>query len=110
MIDLPDFLVKDRISKIAAGVEVPINYNKPLPDTYMVAELSECTMLYFQSEPYENPDDFGNRIGQVFKAIESYNLERYSYKSANDIAPTLNLGAEPEIGAKVAVPVVKIDE
>lgn len=107
LIDLPDFLVNDRISKIATGVEVPIDYNKPLPEGYKVAELTECIMLYFQSEPYENSDDFGNRIGQVFKAIESYNFERYGYQSASDIAPTLNLGAEPEIGARVAIPVFK---
>lgn len=107
LIDLPDFLVKDGISKVAAGVEVPIDYDKPLPGGYKITELEECIMLYFQSEPYENPDDFGDRIGQVFKAIENYNLERYGYKSASDIAPTLNLGAEPEIGARVAIPVLK---
>ena len=65
-------------------------------------------MLYFQSEPYDNPDDFGKYIGQVFKAIEKYNLERYDYKYATSIAPTLNLGAEPEIGARIAIPVESI--
>lgn len=108
LIDLPDFLVKDGISKIASGVEVPIDYNKPLPDGYKTSELEECTMLYFQSEPYADSDDFGNRIGQVFKAIENYNPERYGYKSARDIAPVLNLGAEPEIGARIAIPVLMI--
>ena len=107
LIDLPDFLVDEDISKVAAGVEVPIDYDKPLPGGYKIAELEECIMLYFQSEPYENPDDFGDRIGQVFKAIESYNLERYGYNSASNIAPMLNLGAEPEIGARVAIPVLK---
>ncbi len=107
LIDLPDFLVKNGISKVATGVEVPLEYDKSLPDGYKVAELPECTMLYFQSEPYKNPDDFGNRIGQVFKAIENYNLECYGYKLAKHIAPTLNLGAEPEIGARVAIPVIR---
>ena len=105
LIDLPDFLQENGISKIAAGVEVPIDYEKPLPDGYSVAELPECVMLYFQSEPYDNPDYFGKYIGLVFKAIENYNLERYGYRSATSIAPTLNLGAEPEIGARVAIPV-----
>lgn len=108
LIDLPDSLQKKGISKIAAGVEVPIDYNKALPDGYEVAELPECVMLYFQSEPYDNPDDFGKYIGQVFKAIENYNLERYGYKYATSIAPTLNLGAEPEIGARIAIPVESI--
>ncbi len=108
LIDLPDSLQKKDISKIAAGVEVPLDYEKPLPDGYEVAELPECVMLYFQSEPYDNPDDFGKYIGQVFKAIENYNLERYGYKHAASIAPTLNLGAEPEIGARIAIPVERI--
>ena len=64
-------------------------------------------MLYFQSEPYENPDDFGKYIGQVFKAIGNYDFERYDYALANDIAPSLNLGAETKIGARIAIPVKK---
>ena len=108
LIDLPDSLQQKGISKIAAGVEVPIDYKKTLPDGYEVAELPECVMLYFQSEPYDNLDDFGKYIGQVFKAIKNYNFERYGYKYATSIAPTLNLGAEPEIGARIAIPVESI--
>lgn len=108
LIDLPDSLQEEGISKIAAGVEVPIDYEKPLPDGYKVAELPECVMLYFQSEPYDNPDDFGKYIGQVFKAVENYDFKRYGYKNATSIAPTLNLGAEPKIGARIAVPVEHI--
>ena len=107
LLELPDFLHENGISKTASGVEVPLDYEKPLPDGYKIAELPECTMLYFQSEPYENPDDFGKYIGQVFKAIENYDFERYGYVLANNIAPSLNLGAETEIGARIAIPVLK---
>lgn len=105
LIDLPDFLHENGISKIASGVEVPLDYEKPLPDGYKIAELPECIMLYFQSEPYENPDDFGKYIGQVFKAIEHYDFERYGYVLANNIAPSLNLGADTRTGARIAIPV-----
>ena len=105
LIDLPDFLHEKGISKIASGVEVPLDYEKPLPDGYEIAELPECIMLYFQSEPYENPDDFGKYIGQVFKAIEHYDFERYGYVLANNIAPSLNLGADTRTGARIAIPV-----
>ena len=105
LIDLPDFLQKKGISKIAAGVEVPLDYEKPLPDGYKIAELPECTMLYFQSGPYENPDDFGKYIGQVFKAIEHYDFERYGYVLANNVAPSFNLGADTRTGARIAIPV-----
>lgn len=107
LIDLPDFLHENGISKIAAGVEVPLDYGKPLPDGYRIAELPECVMLYFQSQPYENPDDFGKYIAQVFHAIETYDFGRYGYEPANHIAPSMNFGAETEIGARIAIPVSK---
>lgn len=107
LIELPYFLQEPGISKIAAGIEVPFYYEKPLPDGYKMAELSECTMLYFQSVPYDNPDDFGKYIGQVFKAVENYDLKQNGYQLANDLAPVFNFGATPEMGARVAIPVRK---
>ncbi len=107
IVDLPEFLQEEGFSKIASGVEVPYDYDKPLPDGYKIAELSECIMLYFQSEPYDNPDDFGKYINQVYKAIENYRLEHYGYIPANDIAPWLNFGAETETGARIAIPVTR---
>ena len=108
LIELPKSLQTHNISRIAAGVEVPLSYEKPLPKNFHVATLPECVMLYFQSEPYDNPDDFGKYIGQVFKAIEKYDLAHYGYQSAIDIAPMLNFGAEPDTGARVAIPVQNI--
>ncbi len=64
-------------------------------------------MLYFQSEPYEDPDDFGKYIGQVSKAVENYDFGRYGYVLADDIAPSLNFGAETKTGARMALPVRK---
>lgn len=108
LMELPATLQEKGISKIAAGVEVPLDYEKPLPEGYKVAGLPECVMLYFQSEPYDDPDDFGKYIGQVLKAAQSYDFERYGYKLATAIAPTLNLGAEPKIGARIAIPAQRI--
>ena len=107
LLELPDFLQTKGESKIASGVEVPPDYEKPLPAGYRVAELQECIMLYFQSGPYENPDDFGTVIAQVLKAAKNYDFERYGYRPANQIAPTFNLGADPKIGARIAIPVIK---
>ncbi len=47
ILELPDFLHEEGYSNIASGVEVPLDYSKPLPDGYKTAELSECIMLYF---------------------------------------------------------------
>ncbi len=108
LIELPDFLVEGGFSKIAAGIEVPINYNKPLPQQYKIAELSECTMLYFQSEPYEKQEHFGIAIESVYAAVNKYKPELYGYKFAYDKAPSFNLGAQPETGGKLAIPAVKL--
>ena len=50
-------------------------------------------------------DDFGKYIGQVFKAIEHYDFERYGYVLANNVAPSFNLGADTRTGARIAIPV-----
>lgn len=107
LLELPRFLTEAGMSRVAAGVEVPLDYAKPLPEGYRVAELEPCTMLYFQSEPYENPDDFGKYIGQVFKAIENYDLARHGLAPAEDLAPEFNFGAETHSGARAAIPVVR---
>lgn len=108
LIDLPDFLVENGFSKIAAGVEVPLDYNKVLPTQYKVAELLPCTMLYFQSEPYEKQEDFCIAIESAYNAISKYNPTLYGYKFSYDIAPSFNFGAEMTTGAKIAVPVLHI--
>lgn len=107
LLDLPEFLQEEGFGETASGVEVPYDYDKPLPEGYTIAELPECIMLYFQSEPFENPDDFGIYIGQVFKAKDNYNFERYGYKVAKNIAPFFNFGAQTEVGARIAIPVTK---
>ena len=107
LIDLPDYLIVEGMSSTACGIEVPLSYDKPLPSEYKTAELDECIMLYFQSEPYDNPDDFGEYIGKVFRAIENYDFERYGYKTAYNLAPYMNFGAETNTGARVAVPVIR---
>lgn len=106
LIELPDKLVENGFSKIAAGVEVPLDYDKELPETYKTVELPECIMLYFQSEPYENEDDFCKAIEITYAAIGKYNPAVYGYKFAYDIAPSFNFGADTSTGARIAVPVI----
>lgn len=109
LIELPDRLVQPGFSKIASGIEVPSNYNKELPEQYKVVELPECIMLYFQSEPYENEEDFCKAIESTYVAIGKYNPALYGYKFAYDIAPSFNFGADTSTGARLAVPVLCMD-
>lgn len=107
LIELPDFLVRTEFSRIAAGVEVPFAYDKPIPEGYEVAELSECVMLYFQSEPYEDENDFCRAIESVYAAIDRYHPESFGYTFAHHIAPRFNFGADTNTGAIIAVPAIK---
>lgn len=104
LIELPDVLVESGFSKIAAGIEVPLEYDKRLPESYKVTELSECLMLYFQSEPYEKEEDFGEAIESVYKAVDKFRPGLYGFEFAYDIAPSFNFGADAGIGARIAVP------
>jgi len=108
ILELPKTLIKNGTSACAAGVEVPYDYDKSLPDGYEMFDLEACTMLYFSGMPFENDEDFGKAIGVVFEAIESYKPELYGYAFTDNIAPKFNFGATGKIGAKMAVPVISL--
>lgn len=104
---LPGFLIAPDTDGHGFFVEVPLDYNKPVPQGYEIAELPPATYLYFCGLPFENHDDFPIAIGFVNEAIEGYPFEKYGWE-ISDNAPYLGMGAEPETGARTAVPVRKI--
>ncbi len=104
LLELPDRFVEHGFSKIAAGVEVPLNYDKELPEQYKIVELPECIMLYFQGEPYENEENFSKAIESLSMAIRKYNPALYGYQFAYDVAPSFNFGADTSTGARFAIP------
>lgn len=104
---LPKFLIKPGTGGYGFFVEVPLNYSKPLPDGYEIAELPPCTYLYFNGMPFEDENDFPTAIGILNEAIEAYPFERFGWKKS-DNAPVLGMGAEAETGARTAIPVEKV--
>jgi len=104
---LPKFLIQPNTNGYAFFVEVPLDYCKPIPDGYEIAELPPCTYLYFNGMPYEDPNDFPIAIGIVNEAIEHYPFERFGWEKSDD-GPYLGMGAEAETGARTAVPVRRI--
>lgn len=104
---LPDSLIQPGKGEEAFFVEVPLSYNKPVPAGYEVAELPPCTYLYFNGQPFADGNDFPLAIGIVDEAIGSYPFARFGWKISHN-APYLGMGAEPETGARIAVPVEKI--
>ena len=51
LLTLPARLIRDGASSCAAGVEVPEDYSKPLPEGYEAGGLPPSGMLYFQGVP-----------------------------------------------------------
>ena len=105
LLTLPDNLVKSGTSNTAAGVEVPADYTKPIPEGYDIIDLPACTMLFFQGSPYENEDDFCIAIGITWEAIDRYDPTLYGYNFAPELAPRFNFGANAKTGALQALPV-----
>lgn len=104
---LPKSLIKPGTNGTGFFVEVPLEYDKPLPEKYEIAEIPPCTYLYFTGMPYEDPDAFPKAIGTVIRAIETYPFERFGWKRS-DNGPCMNMGAEMDTGARMTVPVEKL--
>jgi len=107
LLTLPPNLVKPGTSNTAAGVEVPADYAKAVPEGYDIIDLPACTMLYFNGAPYEDEEDFCKAIEIVFEAIENYDPANYGWQHAPEQAPRFNFGACAAKGAKLAVPIAK---
>lgn len=104
---MPQFLIHPGTTGNAFFVEVPLDYNKPLPAGYEIAELPPCTYLYFNGMPFDDQNDFPIAIGILNEAIEKYPFERYGWRKSEN-APVLGMGAEAETGARAAIPVERI--
>lgn len=105
ILELPESLRVQGYSSVAAGIELPLDYSKKIPDNCELVELEACMMLYFQSEKFEKDEDFCIAINSVFKAIDNYDISSYGYEFAPELAPKFNYGASKERGAKIALPI-----
>jgi hypothetical protein len=104
LLTLPQNLVVAGTSDTAAGVEVPAEYSKPIPDGYDIIDLPPCVMLFFNGAPYEDENDFCIAIGIVSEAVGGYKPELYGWQTAPELAPRFNFGAEEALGARMAIP------
>jgi AraC family transcriptional regulator len=107
LLDLPPVLQKEGMSPVAAGVELPQGYSGAVPDGCALLSLPACDMMFFQSAPFENEDDFPKAIGEVWAVMEQYDPTLYGYAYAPELAPRYNFGADSKTGARMAVPVIR---
>ncbi|MFA5006030.1 MAG: helix-turn-helix domain-containing protein [Candidatus Izemoplasmatales bacterium] len=101
---LPDKLIRPGTSKYVQGVELPLEYDKPIPEGYEIITLEPCRMMVFQGEPYDDAD-FGEEIGKVMEAMEGYDPAPYGYAWADDEAPRFQLEPQGHRGYIEARPV-----
>lgn len=87
---LPNHLIKEGTSKYVQGVELPLSYDKPIPDGYEMIELPPCKMMIFQGEPY--PDDaFCDAIEALQATIDKYDPHLYGFDWDDEVAPRIQL-------------------
>jgi len=89
---LPDRFRPKNTSYYAQGVEVPADYNGIIPEGYDILDLPPCTMMMFQSEPYDE-DFFAEVITDIASVIDNYDPSQHGFKWA-DYAPRIQL--EPQ--------------
>jgi len=106
---LPNHLIKEGTSKYVQGVELPLNFDKPIPEGYDLIELPPCKMMVFQGEPYDD-ENFMDEISSVWKAIVNYNPELYGFEWAEDEAPRFQLAPMGYRGYIEARPVKQINK
>ncbi len=101
---LPEELRPDGTSLYAQGVEVPADYAGVVPAGYEVMDLPACTMMLFQTDPYDE-DRFDETIAWLSKAIDEYDPLRHGCAWADDLAPRIQLDPQGYRGYIEARPV-----
>ncbi|NCB74328.1 MAG: AraC family transcriptional regulator [Clostridia bacterium] len=77
-------------SEYVQGIELPLDYDKPVPEGYELAELPPCKMMVFQGPPFED-DDFEEAIGELWEFVKTFDPKLYGYEWAENEAPRFQL-------------------
>lgn len=104
---LPGHLIPEGTSRYVQGVELPIGYDKPVPEGFEVISLPPCVYMVFQGEPYDD-ERFMDEISSVWAHIERFDPKVYGYEWAPEEAPRLQLEPQGYRGYIEALPVKKL--
>lgn len=77
-------------SEYVQGVELPLDYSKPVPEGYELTELPPCKMMVFQGPPFKD-DDFEEAITDVWELIKTFDPKLYGYEWAENDGPRFQL-------------------
>ncbi len=87
---LPSRLIPEGTSEYVQGVEVPLDYDKPLPQGFELVELAPCQMMVFQGRPYDDAD-FEEEVLGLMKVIDEFDPSIYGFAWADEDAPRFQL-------------------
>lgn len=87
---LPDKMIRSGTSKYVQGVELPLDYDKPLPDGYELTEFAPCKMMVFQGPPYDE-EKFEEAILDLWELMKTFDPTIYGFEWADEEAPRFQL-------------------
>jgi AraC-like DNA-binding protein len=105
---LPKNLQKPGTSEYVMGVEMPADYNGPVPAGYEMIDLIPCKMMVFQGQPYDDAD-FEKAIGNLWAVMKTYKPEIYGFKWADEDGPRFQLAPMGYRGYIEARPVRQVN-
>jgi len=87
---LPPQMIPAGTSQYVQGVELPLDYEKPLPDGYELAQFPPCRMMVFQGPPFAD-EEFEAAIIDLWEMMRSFDPSLYGYQWADNQAPRFQL-------------------
>jgi hypothetical protein len=90
------------------GVEVPIDFNHPIPKGYELITLPACQMMIFQGPPFDE-SAFEDAITDLWELMKQYDPTLYGFKWADEDGPRFQLAPLGYRGYIEGRPVRSID-
>jgi len=87
---LPIKMRREGTSEYVQGVEVPLAFDKPLPEGFEIIELPAGKVMIFQGEPYAD-EEFMEAIMELKPKIDAFDPAVYGYAYAEDTEPRFQL-------------------
>lgn len=106
---LPPAMILPGTSSYVQGVELPLDYAKPVPQGYELIRVEPCLMMVFQGAPFRD-EDYEDAISDIWDRIRTYDPSLYGYAWADDSAPRFQLAPMGYRGYIEARPVRRISD
>ena len=103
---LPEGLIPKGTSRYVQGVELPMDYDQPVPEGFELITLPPAAYLMFRGEPYDD-EEYADAIRQVWAHIEQYDPGSHGYTWAWEEAPRFQMEPRGARGYIEACPVRK---